>query len=179
LLLCPECFAEETTSKGRIIWDNVMLFINFGILVFLFIKFGKKPLMGFLDSESKRISKGIDEIEEQVQKARSIMDSEAAKLEGMDERTKEIRDQFLEIGKREKRKIIEKAEIAARKMMDDAGKEAEYRLEKAKRGFSEEMLDIAITLAVEELNKGFTQEDNEMIIDQFSEGLAGEKGHFA
>lgn len=179
-LLCTESFASETsTGIGRKIWDNVMLFVNFGILVFLFIKFAKKPLLDFIQGESKKISKGITEVEAQVREARSLMDSEASKLEGMDERVKQIHEQIIEIGKREKDKIIEKAKVAARQMIDDAEKKAQYGLETAKARFSEEMLDIAISLAVEKLREEVTLEDNEMIIDQFSEGLGSKKGDLA
>ena len=179
LLFASESLAAETTSKGRIIWNNIMLFVNFGILVFLFIKFAKNPLMDFLHGESKKISKDITDIEAQVREARSLMDSEAAKLEGIEERIKEIKEQILEAGTREKEKIIEKAKAAARQMIEGAEKEAQYKLDTAKRRFSEEMLDLAISMAVEKLKEGFTQEDNEMIIDKFSEGLGSEKRHFA
>ena len=167
------------SPTGRIIWDNVMLLVNFGILVFLFIKFARKPLMNFIHGESKKISKGITEVEEQVREARSLMDSEASKLGGMDERVKQIHEQIIEIGKREKDKIIEKAKVAAQQMIEDAEKKAQYGLETAKARFSEDMLDMAISMAVDILKKGVTPEDNEIIIDQFSEGLNSKKGHFA
>ena len=179
LLSCSEGYAAEGTSKGRIIYNNIMLFVNFGILVFLFIKFAKKPLIDFINGESKKISKDITEIEAQVKEARSIMDSEAAKLEGIDERVQEIKEQVLEIGKREKDKIIEKAKAAAQQMIEDAEREVQYRLETAKRRFGEEMLDMAISLAEEKLKKGFTQDDHEIMIDQFSERINREKGYFA
>lgn len=178
LLSCSDSYAAEGTSKGRIIYDNIMLFLNFGILVFLFIKFAKKPLIDFINGESKKISKDLTDIEERVKEARSLMDSEAAKLEGIDERIREIKEQVLEIGKREKDKIIEKAKYAARQMIEDAEKEAQYRLEKARRRFGEEMLDMAVSLAMEKLKKEVTLEDNEMMIDQFSERLNSEKGYF-
>ena len=42
-LSASDVFAMEESGKGRIIWNNIMLWINFGILVFIFIKYARKP----------------------------------------------------------------------------------------------------------------------------------------
>ena len=39
--LGTDAYAAQKISAGRKIWDTVMLFINFGILVFLFIRYAK------------------------------------------------------------------------------------------------------------------------------------------
>ena len=62
LYFAPDAFGAEGISTGRKIWDNVMLFLNFGILVFLFIKFARKPLMNFLRGERTKIAEEFGKI---------------------------------------------------------------------------------------------------------------------
>jgi F-type H+-transporting ATPase subunit b len=174
-VFCPDTLAQEGPTKGRKIWNSIMLWVNFGILAFLFIKYAKKPLMNFLYGEREKLSKKIDEIEEQVKKAKSAMEVEAEKLKKMDANIDEIRRYIIDIGQREKSGNIEKAKVTANQMIEDAQKETQYKLEAAKKRFGEEMLDIAVSLAVEELKKGISREDNEKLIEQFSTALDIEK----
>ena len=178
LLFCSDALAVESVSKGRRLWNNIMIWVNFGILVFLFIKFAKKPLTAFLRGERDKIERKIGVIEDQVSEARSLMEKEADNLKDMDRRIDEIREQILEIGQREKNKIIERAEATAIQMIDGAKKEAEYKLEKAKKRFGEEMLETAVSIAVDRLKQGISQEDNENIIESFSTVLKAEKHLF-
>lgn len=173
-----DAIAVESVSRGRVIWNNIMMWVNFGILVFLFIKFGKKPLVDFLRGERQKIGKRIEEIEEKVKKARSLMEEESDRLKNMDENIIQIREQIIELGNREKENIIEKAKITAALMIENAKKEAQYRVEVAKKHFSEEMLDIAISKAVEQLKHGLDQEDNEKIVSNFSGELNTAKQFF-
>ncbi len=175
IFLCPSSFAAEGTSKARIIWDNIMLFVNFGILVAAFIKFGKTPLVNFLRGESKKVEEKIDTIEGQLQEANSLMKAETDKFASIDEGIKEMREQIIALGEKEKQKIIEKAGLLARHMIEDARNEAEYRLEKAKKSYGEEMLETAVSIALRDLESRLTQDDDEDIVekmvDQFSIGL--------
>ena len=164
---------------SREVWDEIMLFFNFGIIVYLFVKFAMKPMMSFLRGEGDRISERIREIEAEVKKARSILEEESAKLEGIDERVNSMRDKIINVGKKEKDKIIEKAKKAADKMVEDAKKETVYKMEAAKKSFSEEMLDLAVSLAVTKLRADMTSEDDENLVLSFSSGLSAEKDHFA
>jgi len=178
-ILCSDSLAMEGPSKARKIWDNVMLFVNFGILVFAFIKYAKDPLMNFLRGETKKVEKEIDAIEKQVNKANSLMQAEADKLANIDERIKEMSEYIIGLGQKEKEKITERARLLAHHMIDDAKIEAQYKLEMAKKRFGEEMLDMAISIVVKDLKGRLSQEDNEKMVDQFSTALRTEKIHFA
>jgi F-type H+-transporting ATPase subunit b len=175
VFLCSPSFAAEGTSKARVIWDNIMLFFNFGILVAAFIKFGKTPLVDFLKGESKKVKEEIEIIEEQLHKANSLMKAEEDKFASIDEKIKDTREQIIALGEKEKQKIIEKAQLLARHMIEDARNEAEYRLEKAKKSYGEEMLETAVSIALRDLKSRLTQEADEDIVekmvDQFSIGL--------
>lgn len=166
-------------SFSRKVWDEVMLLFNFGIIAFLFIRFARKPMMNFLRGEGDKISERIREIEAEVNKARSLLEEESARLEGIDDLVSSMRDKIMNVGQNEKNKIIEKAKKAADKMVEDAKKEAVFKMEAAKKQFSEEMLDLAVSLAVKKISSNITSEDDENMILSFSSGLNAEKDHFA
>ncbi|MFC1866838.1 ATP synthase F0 subunit B [Thermodesulfobacteriota bacterium] len=171
ILFSSDLFAMEGAGKGRKLWDGILLWFNFAVLVFVFIKFGKNPLMNLLRGEQRKIEKNITTVDEQIKKAKSLMDAEADKLKNIDGHIGKIREDIMEIGRREREKILKKTKITADLMIEDAKKEAQYKLDVAKKRFGEEMLDIAVSIAVEELHNVISQEDNEKIIDQFSIGL--------
>ncbi|MBN1851042.1 MAG: ATP synthase F0 subunit B [Deltaproteobacteria bacterium] len=173
-----DAFAVEQISEGRKLWNNIMLWVNFGILVFLFIKFAKNPLMDFLHSEQNKISETLSSVEEKVKSARVLMDAEADKLKDIDQSLQQIKDDIIELGRIEKDKIVESAKQTADQMIEDAKKQSEYRLESAKKRFSMEMLNEAISIAVEKLRNNITQEDNEKIIDRFTSKLTTSKARF-
>ena len=179
MLSLSDAFAAEGTGAGRKLWDSIMLFVNFGILVFLFIKFARKPLMDFLYGERKKIAARLNEMEKQVKEAKALMETEAEKLKSIDIRISEIRERVISLGQKEKDSIIEKAQTTAKQMIEDAKNETEYKLEAAKKRFGEEMLEIAVSIAKENLKKSITSEEDERIINTFSDDLSAEKIHFA
>ncbi|MBN2063148.1 MAG: ATP synthase F0 subunit B [Deltaproteobacteria bacterium] len=170
-----DAFATEQAGKGRKIWDNIMLWVNFGILVFFFIKFAKKPLMDFLNGERGKIEKTIDSVDEELERAKSRMELEEDKLKNIDAHIQKDLEAIIEIGKREREQIIEEAKFSADLMIDEAKKVARNNLDLARKKFGEKMLDMAISIAVENIKKSISSEENERIIDQFSTGLSTQK----
>ncbi|NQT56620.1 MAG: ATP synthase F0 subunit B [Desulfobacteraceae bacterium] len=144
-----------------------MLFVNFAILVFLFLKFAKKPLIGYLRGVRDKIKNELDTINGRFNDVKSTLDEEANKLKDIDQRIKEIQENAREIAKREKDKIIEDAKIAAEKMIENAKRYHNYRMALAKKALSDEMVDVAISMVEEKLTKKISEEDNEKLINKF------------
>lgn len=166
-LIVPDVFAEEGPSSGRVIWDNVMLVINFLILVFFFMKYAKKPLMNFLRGVRTKIEENLNEIDGRMQDAQTERDREADKIKGLDQYIEEIRTSIMEMGEKEKEMIIEQGRASAEKMINDAKAYADHRITVAKKALSEEMVDLAISIVEEKLALSLNDDDNEKLIDQF------------
>ncbi len=175
LLLAFDAFALEEASVGRKIWDNVMLFVNFGILVFLFVKYAKKPLMNFLRSERESVEQHINELTDKKQGVQSQRDAEAEQIKDIDRIIEEIRSSILEMGEREKEKIIRQGKSLAEKMIRDAEAWSENRIIAARREISEEMVDMALSMAREKLSQNITEKDNDHLVDQFITNLQASK----
>jgi F-type H+-transporting ATPase subunit b len=175
---CPYAFGAGELSPGRRLWDNLMLWVNFGILVFLFFRYAKKPLMDYLRGVRQDIEKQMNAIAGDYNSVKIVMDEEAKKLNEIDQKLEEIRQNMLDMGKREKEKIIEQGKIAAEKMIQDAKRYSRYKMAMAKKVLSYEMIDLAISMAQENIAKRISEEDNEEIINHFLTDLGALRRHF-
>jgi F-type H+-transporting ATPase subunit b len=175
-LLMPHiAMADSGPSSGRKIWDNVMLWVNFGILVFLFLKFARKPLMDFLHSTRKKISEDLDKVKEALSGAKTIRDEEIEKTKDLESLLEDLRKSILDMGAREKEEIIRQGQAAAEKMIQEAKEYAARSVSLAKKKLSDDMVDRAITIAEKGLKEALSKEDHDMLIDQFVEDLSSSK----
>ena len=174
-LICPDALANEKLSPGRRLWDNTMLWVNFGILVFFFLKYARKPLMDFLRGVRDKTKKDLDTIEKQFKDAEAQMKAEAAKIDEIEQHIETIKENIIELGKKEKEKIIEQAKMTAERMIEDAKAYSGYRLAKARKELSDAMVDMAISMVRERLEKGISDHDNEVIVNRFITDLGSSK----
>jgi len=158
-------------TPGRKLWDNVLLWINFAVLVFFFIKFARKPLMDYLRSVRSKMEKDITTLNGQKEGAKSLMDAEAEKLKTVDQYIQEIRESILEIGRKEKEKAIQEGKMMAEKMVEDAKIYSQYKIAMARKELSDEMVDIAVEKAAEKLAQAISEKDEDHLIDDFIANL--------
>ena len=175
LLFCPECLAAEERPPWRKPYNIIMLWLNFGILVALFLKFARKPLMDFLRGVHDRIKEDIDGIKKGHGEVKGHMDSEEARLGEIQQHLDEIRARIIEMGEKEKQKIIEQAKVAAEKMIEDARAYASFQMTRARKQLSDEMVDLAVSMVEEKLKKEITPEDNEKLVNDFLGNLGTAK----
>lgn len=175
LLNGPDAFAAEGLSPGRKLWDNILLWVNFGILAFVFLRYAKKPLMGYLRGVQTEVEEELNEIKTRFNEAKSLMDVEEGKLKNIQARVDEIRENMLELGEREKERIIEEGRIAAEKMIQNARDYAQYRIDLARKALADEMVDLAFYMVEEKLTKGISEEENENLVNQFVSELEATK----
>jgi len=174
-----EVLAADELSLGRKLWDNILLFVNFGILVFLFLKYGRKPLMDYLRGVGKDVESGLNKVETRLSHATSLRDAELDKLEGIQAHLDKIREDILELGRHEKEKHIEEGKIAAENMIQHAKNYAHNKIQEAKKVVADEMIDRAFSTVERVLVREFSPKDNENVIDQFLNDLKTTKQHLS
>ena len=178
ILLIPDAFAGEGISTGRKIWDNILLWINFGILVYFFLKYGKQPLKDFIHGERNKIDVTLNTADEKLNKAKSVLDEESDSLKDIDGRLQELKKNIIEMGQKEKEKAIEAAKITADQMMEDAKKESQYKLAMARKALKDEMVEIAISLVEGRLKEKISLEDDKILVNQFIDGVDTSRRYF-
>ena len=167
MVLCPGAYAAEKMTDGRRLYDTIMLWVNFGILAALFVKFARKPLMDALRGIHDKIKGEIDGITKQHNEMKSGMDSEQTRLRDIQQHLDEIRTRIIAMGEKEKQRIIDQARLAADKMIKDARAYARVQMIRARKELSDQMVDMAISKVEERLKKEISPEDNENLVLDF------------
>jgi F-type H+-transporting ATPase subunit b len=151
------------------------LWVNFGILVFLFIKYAKKPLLNYLRSVREKIEENLNTINRDVQAAKSSMEAEKRKLHEIENHLEQIKARITEIGRAEKERIIETGKVTAQEMIENAKAYANYKLALAKKKVSDELVDTAVSMAADKLKEGISQEDSDQLVAKFFTDLEASK----
>jgi F-type H+-transporting ATPase subunit b len=166
-LLPVDVQAAQEVGEGRKIYDTVMRWINFGILVFVIVKYGKPALSGFLNGERDRVEKRLHEIEKDLNLARMRVNEESKQLEGIEGSLDEVRRSIVELGEKEKKRIVENARSNSEQLIRDAENEIDFKMEEARRALNDRLAEHAVALAAEKLRGAFTEQDNESQITGF------------
>jgi len=177
LFICPDAYAAEEQPPWRAPYNIIMLWVNFGILVALFVKFARKPLMEFLRGVRDKLEEELGVLKKQHGDKTSHVDSEETKLREIQQHLDEIRARIIEMGEKEKQKIIEQAKVAAAKMIEDAKAYSQFQMTKARKQLSDEMVDIAISKVEARLKQEISAEDNEKLVMEFLGNLEASKAH--
>lgn len=171
-------FAQEAMSTGRRVWNNIMLFFNFGILVFVFVKYARKPLVSFLKNMCLKIEESLNTANHQLREAQARHDAEKAKLEAIEEHLEAIHNRILQIAQSEKDSIIEHGRVSAERMIENAESYAAYRMSMAQKALADELVEMAVSMAKEKLAKGVSEQDDDRLIENFLTGLETSNKHY-
>jgi F-type H+-transporting ATPase subunit b len=141
----------------------------------LFSQVRKKTSDGFLAGCTRQIKTELDTISSRLKEVEATRDAEADRLKSIDQRLKEVQQGILEMGRREKEQIIQQGKNAAEKMVVSAKAYSKYRMNLAKKDLSDQMVDIAISVAEERLRKAISEKDNENLNNLFIRHLETSK----
>ena len=169
-----EALASESSGGWRPIYDEVLLWFNFGIIVFVFIKYGKTPLMNFLRGRKDKIAQEIERIEEKKKQAADKVTEINKMVAESKTRFAKIKDRIVEQGERKKAEIIESAQNQSKTMLENAKQRIDFQFVQAKSILRKELIDTALNLAMERIPKEITPEDNEKFTREFLTSTATE-----
>ena len=151
----------------RFWYDLVLRYFNFGIIVFVFIKYAKTPLMDFLRGQKEELARELKKIEDKKKEAIDKIDVARITLEESQKRFAELKERIVHQGEKKKQEIFKEAHNLSEVMIEDAKRKIEYQILQARNTIRAQMLDAAIDLAMERLPREITDEDNEKFIDQY------------
>jgi F-type H+-transporting ATPase subunit b len=154
-----DALGAEAATGWRPTYDLVMRWLNFGILVILFFKYARKPLVSFLKGQASQIEKNIQSVEAEK-------DAIEARVRELEEQQAQSRKRFKAIEER----IKAHGELKKQSIIEDAHKESQLLLESAKRRMAfeiivarqnlrNEIVDQAVDLAIQKLPQHMTDED--------------------
>ena len=157
-------------GSWRPVYDLIMRWVNFLILVFLIVKFARRPLIDFLQGRKEEVALEIDRIEvEKAAAAKKVADNRELSTQH-DTRLVNLRERIISQGKREKKRLIEEARQQSQVMLGEARRKAEARFLMARNAFRMELIDQAVAVASRTLPEIVSDEDNQQLVDVFLAG---------
>jgi len=173
-LLGHDAFAAEKSSNWRPMYDLILRYINFGIIVFVIVKYGKTPIMNFLRGQKEKLAEEIKRLEDEKENVASQVKEMVKTIDESEERFEELKQRIVGRGEKKKAEIIQDAQAHSESMIVDAKRRIKYYYLQAKHDFRAELIDAAIDLALERFPKEMTPEDNEKFTHEFLTSTAVE-----
>ena len=162
-----EALAAEKASSWRPIYDLILRWINFGIIVFLVVKYLKTPIMNFLRGQKEKVAKEIKHLDDKKQGITANIEETLKTIDESEVRFAELKERIVRQGEKKKEDIIQKAQNQSKRMLEDAKRRIDIQFIQAKNKFRAEMIDKAIDLAMEKFPKEITAEDNERFTSEY------------
>ena len=162
-----EAFAAEKASSWRPIYDLILRWINFGIIVFLVVKYGKTPIMNFLRGQKEKLAREIKRLEDKKEGIAANIEKTHNTIDESEVRFAELKERIVRQGEKKKDAIIQTAQKQSKMMLEDGKRRIDTYFIQAKNKFKAEMIDRAIDLAMERLPKEITAEDNEKLTIEY------------
>lgn len=169
----PDALAAETTNNWRSIFDLVMRWVNFVIIAFVLVKFGRKPIKDFFSNRREKIDQQIKKYEQQKEAATEKIEEANQMLKDSMARFEKIKTRIIEEGEKKKLQIIEDAREESMILLAGTRQKIENQILEARNLIRSELIDSAIALAEQRLPEEITAADEQKLIDHFMESTAG------
>lgn len=166
------CEAADTVfGIDRGDWNLTWRLINFGILAYFIVKYGKDPLINFLKGQRKDVKERFDDISGQEQELEALQHEQQELLDGLDAKIADIKKYYHEVGEEEKRRLLERAEETRAFILRDAEAAADREFEEARKAFRSEVVEMAVELAGKRISKKITKKDQKNLIGKYVDQL--------
>lgn len=159
--------AEGAKNNWRPTYDMVMAWVNFGILVFLLVKYLRTPIANFLYGQRDNVAREIRQLEQQKDKVSGNIQNMMKSLDDSETHFADLKSRIIKRGELEKQHIIEDAEQQSRLMMEMAKQKVSGRILQAKSEFKVQLVEEAIAIAEKKLPKIITDQDNQILLDRY------------
>lgn len=174
LLLCSTAaLAAETANNWRSTFDLVMRWLNFLIIVFVLVKYGRKPIKDFFSNRRKEIDQQIKKYEQQKEAAVEKIEEANQLLKNSAARFEKIKKRIIKDGEKKKQQIIEDARQESMLLLQGTRRKLENQILEARNLIRSELIDAAVSLAEKKLPQEITAIDEQKLLDQFMESTAG------
>lgn len=162
-----EALAAETSGGWRPLYDEILLWFNFGIIVFIFIRYAKTPLMNFLQGRREKLKQEIEGLDEKKEAAAGKIKEIYKVFDESEDRFAIIKARIVERGEKKKQAIIAAGQQQSKMMLKDANRRIESYFFQAQDKFKAELIDAAIDMALARLPQEISDTDNQKFVTEY------------
>lgn len=147
----------------KILYHIINLIILFLILRFLLYK----PVTRFLKLRQEKIEGQLNEVEENVQKAKDDRDKASHLLADVDAEGRALSERIRAAAKVEAEEILERARNSAEELLVRTRAEQALELERAREAIGRESVNLAVDIAEKILARELTPGMHEKLVEQY------------
>lgn len=167
LLTAAGAAAAEGEGGWRAVYDLVMLWVNFAILAFFIVKYGRAPLRKFLEEESRKTAAAIHQAEAaQARVERELAEAGKAAADSR-ARLAAAKARIIAEGERRRKEAIEAARREGDLLLVRAQEAAGHDLAEAGLRLKAELVDAAVAAALARLPAEIRPEDQARLVERF------------
>lgn len=166
-VLAQAAGGKDEMSQGRKIWKTIWRFINFFILAFVIVKFGRKPLVDFLSNHGVEVGERLDRTKNVLDETETEYRKTEAKLARIEDLITEVKAYMEQDAERLKQRILEDAEENSKHMISEAKEIAESRLKAARDKVKNELVELAMAEAEKIIREHIAVKDQDRLIDEY------------
>jgi F-type H+-transporting ATPase subunit b len=149
---------------------------NFSILIIILHVVLTEKIIDFFSNRKKAIREALDDAAESKMNAEKKYQEITVKFSKVKKEVEELRDTFIEEGKRERQRLIDNAAKEAEKIRLMAEESIEQELITAKQAIRTETVDLAVSIAEQILKKNIKKKDITRMTNEYIENTISEKG---
>jgi F-type H+-transporting ATPase subunit b len=140
---------------------------NFGLLVFLLVRFGKKPLGEALKKRKDDIMKEIDTAATLRRQSKARLAEYETKIDRIEDTLAELREEYATQAEAEKKRVLEEAEERRVRMKRDAEFRVEQERKAARIAVMSEAVDRATAKAEELMTAQSNKSDADRLVEEY------------
>jgi F-type H+-transporting ATPase subunit b len=167
LVSANDVWAAAGGADWRPIYDLAMRWVNFIILAFILVKFGRAPLKNFLQHRQADIASQIEDLEQEKAAVLAEVDQNLKALDASQERFESMKTRIMRQGEKRKQELIEAGRRESAILIDAAKRKIQNQVFMAQERLRAELIDAAFGIALERLPALISAADNEQKIEEF------------
>lgn len=148
-------------------WNMLWILINLIIFFVLMKVFLFKPIKRTLDKRKELLDNQFKEADDIKQEAENLKIQYEQQLSGVEDEKAQIISKAREDARTEYDKTIDRAQIDAQKLKEEAAKTARLQSESTKRAVKEEIAQVAIQAAEKVVGREVSAQTDSDIFDEF------------
>lgn len=145
--------------------------INFGLFLFLLIKFGGKSIIKAINSREDTIQKQIDDAQNANSEALKLLQESKAKIENAQQEVVQIIQKGKDQAEANLRKNLEEADKIKQNKIEEATKEIERAKDLALNQLRTEVADMVVNATEKIINEKLDKDKDLKLVEKFIDNL--------
>jgi F-type H+-transporting ATPase subunit b len=146
--------------------DQVWLFLNLALFLFLLYRFVGRPISQFLDSRRDSIARELEEARRKIDEAEQLRAQVVARLEQVEGEINELKERAEREGRAEAARIEEQAAEEEQRFLSRVEDEISRRQQETRTILARETAALTTQLAKELLDREITDADRQRVLER-------------